>query len=65
VLDGVDLSRTVGWFTTLFPVTLDGSSAHGWAGTIKSVKEQLRAVPPGSTPRECTRRPRSCGSPRR
>ncbi|MGH3994296.1 MAG: condensation domain-containing protein, partial [Pseudonocardiaceae bacterium] len=23
VLDGVDLSRTVGWFTTLFPVALD------------------------------------------
>ena len=22
IFDGVDLSRTVGWFTTLFPVTL-------------------------------------------
>ncbi|WP_420803558.1 amino acid adenylation domain-containing protein [Saccharothrix deserti] len=40
----VDLSRTVGWFTTVFPVALD--LAHGdWGTALKSVKEQLRAVP--------------------
>ncbi|RZT39144.1 non-ribosomal peptide synthetase [Cupriavidus agavae] len=41
--DGIDLSRTVGWFTTLFPVALDASGVVGDA--IRAVKEQLRAVP--------------------
>uniref|UniRef100_UPI001C5E6209 non-ribosomal peptide synthetase n=1 Tax=Nonomuraea guangzhouensis TaxID=1291555 RepID=UPI001C5E6209 len=42
----VDLSRTFGWFTTLFPAVLDpgpGDAALGDA--VKAVKEQLRAVP--------------------
>ena len=54
VVPGVDLSRTVGWFTTIHPVRLDpgqsewaeitsGGSAAGQA--IKRVKEQLRQVP--------------------
>src|SRR5262249_6223947 len=51
IIDGVDLSRTVGWFTSLFPVCLDPGTL-GWdelcAGgpgvgqAIKRVKEQLR-----------------------
>jgi non-ribosomal peptide synthase protein (TIGR01720 family) len=52
--DGVDLSRTVGWFTGTHPVRLDpgvtnfaearrGGPAAGRA--VKRVKEQLRAVP--------------------
>ena len=48
VFDDVDLSRTVGWFTTIYPVALDlpgGPSGAGWGDTLKSVKEQLRAVP--------------------
>ncbi|MFI0817472.1 non-ribosomal peptide synthase/polyketide synthase [Streptomyces sp. NPDC021098] len=47
LLDGVDLSRTVGWFTTMFPVALDipDGPGGGWGETLKSVKEQLRAVP--------------------
>ncbi|MEN3357664.1 MAG: hypothetical protein V7637_1646 [Mycobacteriales bacterium] len=44
IVDGVDLSRTVGWFTTIFPVTLD-LPAGDWGTVLKSVKEQLRAVP--------------------
>ncbi|MFE1972218.1 non-ribosomal peptide synthetase [Streptomyces hygroscopicus] len=44
LLEGVDLSRTVGWFTTLYPVALDLPEG-GWGETLKSVKEQLRAVP--------------------
>ena len=50
----VDLSRTVGWFTSIYPVRLDsgpdrlaevtaGGPAAGDA--VKRVKEQLRAVP--------------------
>ncbi|OXM62111.1 non-ribosomal peptide synthetase [Amycolatopsis vastitatis] len=45
VLDGVDLSRTVGWFTTQFPVALDLPPSGEWGATLKAVKEQLRAVP--------------------
>ncbi|MEU7481582.1 amino acid adenylation domain-containing protein [Lentzea sp. NPDC042327] len=44
VLDGVDLSRTVGWFTSIFPVALDVPEGD-WGPVLKSVKEQLRAVP--------------------
>jgi non-ribosomal peptide synthase protein (TIGR01720 family) len=44
MIDGVDLSRTVGWFTTQFPVAL-GIPSSDRGETIKSVKEQLRAVP--------------------
>ncbi|MFI0487359.1 non-ribosomal peptide synthase/polyketide synthase [Actinomadura sp. 9N215] len=41
-----DLSRTLGWFTTLIPVLLDlADPSAGWPGAIRSVKEQLRAVP--------------------
>ncbi|WP_235018411.1 condensation domain-containing protein [Thermomonospora echinospora] len=54
VVPGVDLSRTVGWFTTIHPVRLDpgavpwteveaGGQAVG--GAFKKVKEQLRRVP--------------------
>ncbi|MBO4122688.1 amino acid adenylation domain-containing protein, partial [Cupriavidus gilardii] len=38
-----DVSRTVGWFTTVFPVVLPVGSDT--AGSIKSVKETLRKVP--------------------
>ncbi|MFJ3925914.1 amino acid adenylation domain-containing protein [Streptomyces sp. NPDC090022] len=40
----LDLSRTVGWFTTIHPVTLD-VPAGDWGAALKSVKEDLRAVP--------------------
>ena len=54
VFADVDLSRTVGWFTSLYPVRLDaggldleealaGGPALGRA--VKTIKEQLRAVP--------------------
>ncbi|MCA6120231.1 amino acid adenylation domain-containing protein, partial [Bradyrhizobium sp. WSM 1738] len=44
IFSGVDISRTVGWFTTAFPVRLPGSSGND-ASLIKSVKEELRAIP--------------------
>ncbi|RAR71437.1 non-ribosomal peptide synthase protein (TIGR01720 family)/amino acid adenylation domain-containing protein, partial [Paracidovorax anthurii] len=40
---GVDLSRTVGWFTSLFPVALEPLGAPEDA--VRRVKESLRAVP--------------------
>jgi non-ribosomal peptide synthase protein (TIGR01720 family) len=44
IADDLDLSRTVGWFTSVYPVVLE-SQTSDVAATIKSVKEQLRRVP--------------------
>jgi non-ribosomal peptide synthase protein (TIGR01720 family) len=45
LFEDVDLSRTVGWFTSLHPVHLDLPGSGGPAALLKAVKEQLRAVP--------------------
>ncbi|BBZ01760.1 non-ribosomal peptide synthetase [Mycolicibacterium chitae] len=54
----IDLSRTVGWFTTKYPVALAtgrlswdqvASGATSLGTTIKEAKEQLRALPDGLT----------------
>ncbi|HYG62439.1 MAG TPA: condensation domain-containing protein, partial [Thermoanaerobaculia bacterium] len=51
LFEGFDVSRTVGWFTSLFPVLLQlpdsDSAAAGPGDHLKAVKEQLRAVPRG------------------
>ncbi|MGK7876653.1 MAG: amino acid adenylation domain-containing protein [Xenococcaceae cyanobacterium] len=41
----LDLSRTVGWFTSLFPVLLQKPQGNELGVAIKSIKEQLRAIP--------------------
>ncbi|QBF27506.1 amino acid adenylation domain-containing protein [Pseudomonas tructae] len=43
LFDGVDLTRTVGWFTSMFPVRLH--PAEGLGDSLKQIKEQLRAIP--------------------
>ena len=43
LFDDIDLSRTVGWFTSLFPLRL--TPAESLAASLKRVKEQLRGVP--------------------
>ena len=47
LFDDPDLSRTVGWFTSTYPVVLDVPAGAGWDVALKTVKEQLRAVPHG------------------
>ncbi|HEY4575294.1 MAG TPA: amino acid adenylation domain-containing protein, partial [Thermoanaerobaculia bacterium] len=42
---GVDLSRTVGWFTTLYPVVLALPPGGGPREAIRAVKETLRSIP--------------------
>ena len=42
--DDVDVSRTIGWFTSIYPVAL-GAADLSPASAITSVKETLRAVP--------------------
>ena len=44
ILEGVDLSRTVGWFTTMYPVALHWEAA-GPGAALKAIKEQLRRIP--------------------
>ena len=43
--DGLDLSRTVGWFTTVFPVLLELDEAVDELEVLKLVKDQVRAIP--------------------
>ncbi|MEM1293317.1 MAG: amino acid adenylation domain-containing protein, partial [Cyanobacteria bacterium P01_H01_bin.162] len=43
----IDLTRTVGWFTSLFPVRLDLRGDATLGAALKQVKETLRAVPNG------------------
>jgi non-ribosomal peptide synthase protein (TIGR01720 family) len=45
ILEGVDLSRTVGWFTTIFPVLLDRGNSQTTVDALLTVKEQLRIIP--------------------
>jgi amino acid adenylation domain-containing protein/non-ribosomal peptide synthase protein (TIGR01720 family) len=45
LFEDLDLSRTVGWFTAMFPVRLDLEGAEGPGQVLKSVKNQLRAIP--------------------
>ncbi|KAB8321062.1 non-ribosomal peptide synthetase [Tolypothrix campylonemoides VB511288] len=45
IFEDVDLSRTVGWFTTIFPVLLELKATDNLEDAIKSIKEQLRAIP--------------------
>ncbi|MEV0370842.1 non-ribosomal peptide synthase/polyketide synthase [Streptomyces sp. NPDC050636] len=54
IADDVDLSRTVGWFTSIHPMRLDPGSIdtdQAFAGgaavgaALKQIKEQIRAVP--------------------
>jgi amino acid adenylation domain-containing protein/non-ribosomal peptide synthase protein (TIGR01720 family) len=44
MIEGVDLSRTVGWFTSIFPVLLVGANGSR-VEHLRSIKEQLRRVP--------------------
>ena len=41
----VNLSRTVGWFTTLFPVSLDTKGLSQPEDILLAVKETLRSIP--------------------
>jgi non-ribosomal peptide synthase protein (TIGR01720 family) len=45
ILEDVDVSRTVGWFTSLYPVCVSTEAAPGPGEALTRVKEQLRGVP--------------------
>ncbi len=46
LFDAIELSRTVGWFTSIYPVRLELPSAD-LSEAIQSTREQLRRVPNG------------------
>ena len=43
LFDDIDLTRSVGWFTSAYPLRLTPQAGQG--DSIKAIKEQLRAVP--------------------
>jgi amino acid adenylation domain-containing protein/non-ribosomal peptide synthase protein (TIGR01720 family) len=44
LFEGVDLSRTVGWFTAMYPLLLEAGDADDVGAAMKTVKEQVRRV---------------------
>jgi bacitracin synthase 3 len=44
LVPGVDISRTIGWFTSIHPVLLEVQSG-GVIATLKHIKETLRQIP--------------------
>jgi non-ribosomal peptide synthase protein (TIGR01720 family) len=45
IFEDADITRSVGWFTAVFPVVIDLPANVGPGEALKSVKEQLRALP--------------------
>lgn len=45
IVEDVDLFRTVGWFTSLFPVWFNLTAISNLDYVLRNVKEQLRSVP--------------------
>ncbi|HET6256278.1 MAG TPA: amino acid adenylation domain-containing protein, partial [Puia sp.] len=45
VLGELNVTRTVGWFTTIYPVWLEAVEGEDWAKSLVRVKEELRRVP--------------------
>ncbi|EOP94530.1 amino acid adenylation domain-containing protein [Bacillus cereus VD140] len=45
VIENIDVSRTIGWFTTIYPVYFDLGKEKEISMSIKLVKETLRKIP--------------------
>lgn len=45
IIDNIDISRTVGWFTSVYPVLIQTNPSDSLENLIKNVKEELRRVP--------------------
>ncbi|MFS1514464.1 amino acid adenylation domain-containing protein [Chengkuizengella sp. SCS-71B] len=45
VMDDMNISRTVGWFTSIFPFVLEMTNDSGISDVIKQTKDNLRRVP--------------------
>jgi amino acid adenylation domain-containing protein/non-ribosomal peptide synthase protein (TIGR01720 family) len=45
IIEGVDLTRTVGWFTSIYPVHLNLAGTTTAVEALKAVKEAVRQIP--------------------
>ncbi len=45
ILSNVDISRTVGWFTSVYPIVVSLDKNADYGETIKQIKEYLRKIP--------------------
>lgn len=45
IADDVDVSRTVGWFTSIYPFTLQFQSSSSESQALQDVQEKLRSLP--------------------
>ncbi|MBT9099799.1 amino acid adenylation domain-containing protein [Methylovulum psychrotolerans] len=45
LFDDVDISRTVGWFTTLFPVLFEFSADQRFPALVQALQKQLAIIP--------------------
>ena len=48
--NSIDLSRTVGWFTAMFPIHIQPSDPASFVDTLKRVKDFRRSVPANGRP---------------
>lgn len=47
IFPDIDLSRTVGWFTTIYPIVIDFANISGPIDALQCVKSQLRSMQHG------------------
>jgi amino acid adenylation domain-containing protein/non-ribosomal peptide synthase protein (TIGR01720 family) len=45
ILPNSDITRTIGWFTTIFPINLQLSASGQPGDDLKAIKEQMRQIP--------------------
>ena len=45
IVEGIDVSRTVGWFTTIYPLLLEVDAEEDLGKTLARTRERLQSVP--------------------
>jgi amino acid adenylation domain-containing protein/non-ribosomal peptide synthase protein (TIGR01720 family) len=45
IVEDIDMSRTVGWFTTMYPFVLEAGEASNPSESLVRIKEALRSIP--------------------
>ncbi|EGE07648.1 nonribosomal peptide synthase [Trichophyton equinum CBS 127.97] len=53
--ESIDIARTIGWFTTVYPIFVSNSTSKGLVDITKHVKDIRRAVPGNGRPYFATR----------
>ena len=60
--ENIDLSRTVGWFTTMYPLYVSSASSADFVDVLRRVKDYRRAIPANGRPYFASRMLTSKGS---